>query len=152
MSLSGKGGTPRVTEMTADSDSPDRTGRVSIEHARQQIATYGRDNPWVMQRDALRESANLLTALTRRLTRVRATTCCSSQLRSIGFSPDAFDPLILTFAHPVVIRRPLIPCLMTPRRKKLEGSVRGSPQPSILGLHREWDPKWDPINGHLLSH
>ena len=40
----------RVIEITADPDDPKRTSRVSIEHARQQIATYGRDNPWVKVR------------------------------------------------------------------------------------------------------
>ena len=40
----------RVIEITADPDDPKRTTRVSVEHARQQIATYGRDNPWVKVR------------------------------------------------------------------------------------------------------
>jgi hypothetical protein len=40
----------RVIEITADPDNPNRTTRVSIEHARQQIANYGRDNPWVKVR------------------------------------------------------------------------------------------------------
>ena len=40
----------KVIEITADPDDPKRTTRVSIEHARQQIATYGRDNPWVKVR------------------------------------------------------------------------------------------------------
>lgn len=33
--------------VTADPDDPKRTSRVDIEHARQQIETYGRDNNWV---------------------------------------------------------------------------------------------------------
>lgn len=37
----------RVIEITADPDSPKRTPRVSVEHAREQIKQYGRDNPWV---------------------------------------------------------------------------------------------------------
>lgn len=37
-----------VITVTADPDDPKRTPRVSIEHAREMIATYGRDNPWVM--------------------------------------------------------------------------------------------------------
>lgn len=37
-----------VIEITADPDDPKRTPRVSVEHARQQIEQYGRDNPWVM--------------------------------------------------------------------------------------------------------
>lgn len=37
-----------VIAITADPDDPMRTPRVSVEHARQQIETYGRDNPWVM--------------------------------------------------------------------------------------------------------
>jgi hypothetical protein len=37
-----------VISITADPDDPKRTPRVDIEWARQQIATYGRDNPWVM--------------------------------------------------------------------------------------------------------
>lgn len=37
-----------VTTVTGDPDDPKRSPRVSIEWARQQIATYGRDNPWVM--------------------------------------------------------------------------------------------------------
>jgi phage terminase large subunit len=40
----------RVIEITADPDNPKRTTRVSVEHARQQIAAYGRDNPWVKVR------------------------------------------------------------------------------------------------------
>ena len=38
----------RVVTVTADPDDPKRTPRVSIEHAREMIAAYGRDNPWVM--------------------------------------------------------------------------------------------------------
>lgn len=38
----------KVVEITADPDDPKRTPRVSIEHARQQITEYGRDNPYVM--------------------------------------------------------------------------------------------------------
>ena len=39
-----------VIEITADPDDPNRTSRVSIEHARQQIAAWqgGRENPWVI--------------------------------------------------------------------------------------------------------
>lgn len=37
-----------VTTVTADPDDPKRTPRVSIEHACEMIAQYGRDNPWVM--------------------------------------------------------------------------------------------------------
>jgi len=37
-----------VVSITADPDRPDRTPRVDIDWARQQIQTYGRDNPWVM--------------------------------------------------------------------------------------------------------
>lgn len=37
-----------VITVTADPDDPKRTPRVSIEHAREMIETYGRDNPWVM--------------------------------------------------------------------------------------------------------
>lgn len=33
--------------ITSDPDDPKRTPRVDIEHARQQIAMYGRSNPWV---------------------------------------------------------------------------------------------------------
>ena len=38
----------KVVSITADPDSPVRTPRVDIEWARQQIALYGRENPWVM--------------------------------------------------------------------------------------------------------
>lgn len=41
-------GTWFVITITADPDDPKRTPRVSVEHAREMIATYGRDNPWVM--------------------------------------------------------------------------------------------------------
>lgn len=34
--------------ITADPDDPKRTPRVDMEHAREQIKMYGRDNPWVM--------------------------------------------------------------------------------------------------------
>ena len=37
-----------VITITADPDDPARTPRVSLEWAREQIALYGRDNPWVM--------------------------------------------------------------------------------------------------------
>ena len=37
----------KVIEITGDPDDPNRSPRISIEHARQQIAQYGRDNPWV---------------------------------------------------------------------------------------------------------
>jgi phage terminase large subunit len=37
-----------VLSITADPDDPKRTPRVDIEWARQQIALYGRENPWVM--------------------------------------------------------------------------------------------------------
>ena len=38
----------KVVEITGDPDDPKRSPRISIEHAREQIALYGRDNPWVM--------------------------------------------------------------------------------------------------------
>lgn len=37
----------RVIRVTGDPDDPHRSPRISLEWARQQIATYGRDNPWV---------------------------------------------------------------------------------------------------------
>lgn len=37
-----------IITITADPDDPKRTPRVSIEHAREKIRLYGRDNPWVM--------------------------------------------------------------------------------------------------------
>lgn len=37
-----------VVEITGDPDDPMRSARVSMEWAREQIQTYGRDNPWVM--------------------------------------------------------------------------------------------------------
>ncbi|HTL13078.1 MAG TPA: hypothetical protein VL588_11345 [Bdellovibrionota bacterium] len=37
-----------VITITADPDDPKRTPRVDLEHAREQIQLYGRDNPWVM--------------------------------------------------------------------------------------------------------
>jgi phage terminase large subunit len=36
-----------VIEITGDPDNPKRSPRIDIEWARQQIATYGRENPWV---------------------------------------------------------------------------------------------------------
>ncbi len=38
----------QVISITADPDDPKRTPRVPVEWAREQIATYGRENPWVM--------------------------------------------------------------------------------------------------------
>jgi hypothetical protein len=38
----------KVVEISADPDNPKRTPRVSVEHAREQIKLYGRDNPWVL--------------------------------------------------------------------------------------------------------
>ena len=40
----------KVVEITADPDDPKRTPRVSIEVAKEQIAQYGRENPWVKVR------------------------------------------------------------------------------------------------------
>lgn len=37
-----------VVTITGDPDDPLRSPRISIEHAREQIRQYGRDNPWVM--------------------------------------------------------------------------------------------------------
>lgn len=37
-----------LTSITADPDDPNRTPRVSIEWAREQIEKYGKDNPWVL--------------------------------------------------------------------------------------------------------
>jgi hypothetical protein len=37
-----------VVEITGDPDDPKRSPRVGVEWARKQIATYGRDNPWVL--------------------------------------------------------------------------------------------------------
>jgi phage terminase large subunit len=42
------GGQWHVITITADPDDPKRTPRVPVEHAREQIRLYGRDNPWVM--------------------------------------------------------------------------------------------------------
>ena len=36
-----------VISITADPDDPERTPRVSVQHALEQIKEYGRDNPWV---------------------------------------------------------------------------------------------------------
>lgn len=38
----------KVIEITADPDNPNRTPRVSVEHAREQIAQYGRYHPYVL--------------------------------------------------------------------------------------------------------
>ncbi len=40
----------KVIRITADPDDPNRTPRVSVEVARQQIEQYGRENPWVRTR------------------------------------------------------------------------------------------------------
>jgi hypothetical protein len=37
-----------IITITADPDDPKRTPRVDIEHARAEIAKYGKDNPWIM--------------------------------------------------------------------------------------------------------
>lgn len=37
-----------LVQITGDPDNPNRSPRIDIEHARRQIAQYGRDNPWVM--------------------------------------------------------------------------------------------------------
>jgi hypothetical protein len=37
----------KVITITADPDDPNRTPRVSVEHARRQIELWGRENPWV---------------------------------------------------------------------------------------------------------
>lgn len=38
----------RVIEITADPDDPKRSSRISVQHAREQIAQYGRENAWVL--------------------------------------------------------------------------------------------------------
>lgn len=38
----------KIITITADPDDPKRTPRVSVEHAKEMIRTYGRENPWVM--------------------------------------------------------------------------------------------------------
>lgn len=38
----------RVVDITGDPDDPKRSPRIPLEHAKAQIAQYGRDNPWVM--------------------------------------------------------------------------------------------------------
>lgn len=37
-----------VVTITGDPDNPERSPRIRLAHAKQQIASYGRDNPWVM--------------------------------------------------------------------------------------------------------
>jgi phage terminase large subunit len=37
-----------LINITGDPDDPNRSSRIKLEWARQQIASYGRDNPWVM--------------------------------------------------------------------------------------------------------
>lgn len=37
-----------VIEITGDPDDPKRSPRISVDHAREQIALYGRENPWVL--------------------------------------------------------------------------------------------------------
>ena len=37
-----------VVEITGDPDDPRRSSRISLQHAREQIEQYGRDNPWVL--------------------------------------------------------------------------------------------------------
>lgn len=37
-----------VVEINGDPDNPKRSPRISLDYAKQQIATYGRENPWVM--------------------------------------------------------------------------------------------------------
>lgn len=37
-----------VVEITGDPDAPNRSNRIPVEYARQQIEQYGRDNPWVL--------------------------------------------------------------------------------------------------------
>lgn len=44
----GKPGLWHVTEITGDPDDPKRSQNVSVQWARDQIKTYGRDNPWVL--------------------------------------------------------------------------------------------------------
>ena len=38
----------KVVEITGDPDDPNRSPRISVEHAREQIEKYGKDNPWVL--------------------------------------------------------------------------------------------------------
>lgn len=40
----------KIIEITGDPDDPNRSPRISIEFARQQIQQYGRENPWVQAR------------------------------------------------------------------------------------------------------
>ena len=47
VSTTGRGGWEVVT-ITGDPDNPERSPRINIDWAREQIKLYGRDNPWVM--------------------------------------------------------------------------------------------------------
>jgi hypothetical protein len=38
----------KVVTITGDPDDPERSARISLTHAKEQIALWGRDNPWVM--------------------------------------------------------------------------------------------------------
>ena len=61
---------------------------------------------WIRRGGALPESANLLTALTQTTYTFQGDKLLlepKADLKArIGFSPDGFDPLILTFAQPVM--------------------------------------------------
>ena len=62
---------------------------------------------WIKRGGALPESANLLTALTQTTYSFQGDKLLlepKADLKArIGFSPDEFDALILTFAHPVTV-------------------------------------------------
>ena len=62
---------------------------------------------WIRRGGALPESANLLTALTQTTYTFQGDKLLlepKADLKArIGFSPDEFDALILTFAHPVTV-------------------------------------------------
>jgi hypothetical protein len=62
---------------------------------------------WIRRGGALPESANLLTALTQTTYTFQGDKLLlepKADLKErIGFSPDEFDALMLTFAHPVTV-------------------------------------------------
>lgn len=96
-----------VVEITADPDDPKRSSRISVEYAREQIAQYGRDNPFVMVRIFGQFPPSSLNSL------IGHDEMYAAQRRSYGERDIAFAPRILSVD---VAREGLDASVMFPRQ------------------------------------
>jgi hypothetical protein len=99
---------------------------------------------WIRRGGALPESANLLTALTQTTYTFQGDKLLlepKADLKErIGFSPDEFDALILTFAQPV-----MVPGYRPRYRMAVEYDPFGEPEPNRYSNYTyDYDPFKEP--------